>query len=288
MQDKFSSECESYIASLCPLIVLRVSKQMKNEISITCRACNKTANQILTGNLFGFQVSYFECQSCGYVQTETPHWLDRAYAETINDSDTGIMARNQANAKIVLATLLALGKLDGTLVDCAGGYGILVRLLRDYGINALWSDRYCQNLLARGFEHTTETADLVTAFEAFEHFVNPAEELDRLLKIAPNVLFSTEIIADPAPKQDDWWYFGKEHGQHIGFFRVRTLEKLARDRGKYLLSDGASYHLITDQPINEAVWKVMIKVNRLMPLLLRRRLIPKTWSDHLLLAGQKK
>jgi hypothetical protein len=257
-------------------------------MNLHCRVCQNEVSKTFSGYLLDSSVEYYECLICGYIQTETPYWLERAYAEAINDSDTGIMARNQANARIVLATMLMLGKLDGTLVDCAGGYGILVRLLRDYGINALWSDRYCKNLLARGFERTTETSDLVTAFEAFEHFVNPAEELDRLLEIAPNVLLSTEIIADPAPKQDDWWYYGKEHGQHIGFFRIRTLEKLAKERGKFLLSNGASYHLITDRPINQAIWKLMIRANRLMPLLMRRRLTSKTWSDHSHMAEQAK
>lgn len=253
---------------------------MSTKIKTTCRVCEHVVNDIFTGSLLNTQVAYFECQHCGYIQTETPFWLDQAYAEAINDSDTGIMARNQANARIVLATMLMLGKLDGTLVDCAGGYGILVRLLRDYGVNALWSDRYCENLVARGFEHATETADLVTSFEAFEHFVNPAEELDKMLKIAPNVLFSTEIVADPAPKQDDWWYYGKEHGQHIGFFRIRTLEKLAQERGKYLFSNGTSYHLITDSPINQMSWKMIIRFNRFVPFLLRKKLKSKMGADH--------
>jgi hypothetical protein len=165
--------------------------------------------------------------------------------------------------------------------------GILVRLFRNYGI-ALWSDQYCENLVARGFEYTDGTADIVTAFEALEHFVNPAEELDKMLAIAPNVLFSTATIADPAPKQDDWWYYGKEHGQHIGFFRVRTLAKLVQERGKFLMSDRVCYHLITDQPISQALWKVVIRGNRLIPQLLRRRLASKTWSDHLLMAELKK
>jgi len=261
---------------------------MNSEFQIICRACNHVAKEIFTGRLLNNQVKYYECQLCGYIQTETPYWLDRAYAEAINDSDTGIMVRNQANARIVLATMLMMGKLNGSLVDCAGGYGILVRMLRDYGINALWSDRYCHNLLARGFEHTNETTDLVTAFEAFEHFVNPAEELDKILKIAPNVLISTEIIADPAPGQDDWWYYGKNHGQHIGFFRIRTLEKLAKERGKFLVSNGASYHLFTDRPINQTLWKMMIRANRLVPFLLRSRLTPKTWSDHEQMATPRK
>ena len=51
------------------------------------------------------EVDYFECPNCGYVQTETPYWLGRAYAEAINDNDTGILVRNQANARIVLATI---------------------------------------------------------------------------------------------------------------------------------------------------------------------------------------
>lgn len=245
-----------------------------------CRSCGHQTNHLQSGVNFKIKINYFECPNCGYVQTETPYWLERAYAEVINDSDTGIMVRNLANAKIVLATMLMLGKPDGVVVDCAGGYGILVRLLRDYGINAMWSDRYCKNLVARGFEHTTETADLVTSFEAFEHFVNPAEELERMLKIAPNVLFSTEIIADPAPKHEDWWYYGTEHGQHIGFFRIRTLEKLAKERGKFFLSNGSSYHLITERPVNELLWKLTIKSNRMLPFLLRRKLKSKTWMDH--------
>jgi hypothetical protein len=233
-----------------------------------------------TAELIGHKVSYFDCPTCGYVQTEAPHWLDQAYAEVINDSDTGIMMRNQVNARIVLATMLMLGKLDGNLVDCAGGYGILVRLLRDIGVNALWSDRYCQNLLAKGFEHKTGKVDLVTAFEAFEHFVNPAEEIDKLLLIAPNILLSTELIADPAPRQNDWWYYGKEHGQHIGFFRIKTLKKLARDRGKHLISNGTSYHLMSEKPINEFYWRFMISINKLMPILLRYKLVSKVWADH--------
>jgi len=250
-----------------------------------CRCCNGITDPVFTGMLFNHAVSYFDCPVCGYVQTENPHWLEQAYAKAINVSDTGIMARNQSNARIVLATLMMLGELDGAVVDCAGGYGILVRLLRDYGINALWSDRYCQNLLASGFEHGGEPATLVTAFEAFEHFVNPAEELDRLLTIAPNVLFSTELITCPAPQQAEWWYYGKEHGQHIGFFRIKTLKKMAKERGKFLVSNGTSYHFITNKPVNSFKWNLMIKRNRFIPILIRGRLQSKVWSDHELMAG---
>lgn len=254
------------------------------DVNQSCRCCSGRAAKVFVGELIGHSVSYFECPECGYLQTESPYWLEQAYTSAINDSDTGIMVRNQINARIVLATLWQLDALNDNLVDCAGGYGILVRLLRDYGVNAFWSDRYCENLLAKGFEHSAEPAILVTAFEAFEHFVNPAEELDRLLAIAPNVLFSTEIIPEPAPTQDDWWYYGQEHGQHIGFFRIRTLERLAIERGKFFISDGRSYHLIASKPINKFMWRVAKRVNGLMSILMKRRLKSKTWSDHELMA----
>jgi hypothetical protein len=235
-----------------------------------CRCCGSNTQEIFSGSLLCNQIHYFECPNCDYVQTETPFWLEDAYQEAINDTDTGIMARNQKNARITLFTLIMLGEDGGALVDCAGGYGILVRLLRDRGVNALWSDRYCQNLLASGFEYASEKAQLVTVFEAFEHFVNPAEELDLLLTIAPNILLSTEIIAEPAPRQSDWWYYGKNHGQHIGFFRVQTLQKLAEERGKYLLSDGKSYHLISDKPLNNKLWNLLVRYNQLSSFIPRK------------------
>jgi hypothetical protein len=257
-----------------------------SELFDTCRACAGEAQYLWHGKLLDLTVRYFECKVCGYVQTECPYWLDRAYASTINDSDTGIMARNLDNARIVLATLLNLRRLDGRVVDYAGGYGILVRLLRDYGIDALWSDPYCQNLVARGFAYGSGKAALVTAFEAFEHFVHPDEELDRLLAIAPNVLFSTALITGPTPAQDDWWYYGREHGQHIGLFRLKTLELLASRRGKHFISVGRFYHLISDLPVNRIVWRGLLKVNRMLPNILWLKLKPKTWQDHLSISKQ--
>jgi hypothetical protein len=253
-----------------------------------CRLCGNSTVYIQNGNVLDIHITYFNCPNCGYVQTESPYWLDQAYAQSINTSDTGIMMRNLKNSRVVLATMNLLRRLDGTLVDYAGGYGIMVRLLRDYGINALWSDRFSKNLVARGFEYTNGKADLVTAFEAFEHFVDPAEELDKMLAISPTILLSTEIISDPAPKQDDWWYYGREHGQHIGFFRIRTLEKLAKDRGKFLISDGSSYHIISDRPINNTLWKLLIRTNFLFPVLLGYKLTSKTLSDHAQIAKQSK
>jgi hypothetical protein len=256
---------------------------MKHD-QFSCRVCGTFCRYLWKGKLLNFSAKYYECDSCGYVQTEQPYWLEHAYSSAINSSDTGIIARNLKNARIVLATMLVIGKLNDRIVDCAGGYGLMVRLLRDYGVDALWADRYCENLLARGFEYNGESASLVTAFEVFEHFVDPVEELDRLLSISPNVLLSTEIIPKNTPPPDQWWYYGQNHGQHIGFFRIKTLKLLAKQRGKYLISNGTTYHLITDSLNSKIAWRVILSSNKIVPILLKGFIKSKTWSDHLMIA----
>lgn len=245
-----------------------------------CRCCNSIAESAFKGTLFGIEIQYFECVNCGYVQTEPPHWLTKAYSSAINDCDTGIMQRNISNAKITLGTLALLGSKDGTVVDYAGGYGILVRLLRDYGVDALWTDPYCKNLLAKGFEHHNENASLVTAFEAFEHFINPCDEVNKLFDISPNILISTSLVPTPTPRQNEWWYYGKEHGQHIGFYREKTLSYIAKKFGKNLVSDGHSYHLFTDIKINVSKWKITKKIALNLPWLYYRNLQSKTLQDN--------
>ncbi|WP_228763297.1 class I SAM-dependent methyltransferase [Limnohabitans sp. 2KL-27] len=220
------------------------------------------------------------------MQTEQPYWLEKAYSSAINNCDTGIMARNQLNVGLILATLNSLKSLNGAVVDYAGGYGILVRLLRDRGIEALWTDPYCTNLLAIGFEYTNEKADLVTAFEAFEHFVDPLIEVDKLFAIAPNLLISTSLIASPAPRPNQWWYYGLDHGQHIGFFRVQTLQFIAKRFNKHLVTDGVSCHLFSEKPVSEFQWKMNTRLVRRFPALYGQNLRSKTWSDFQKMSGK--
>lgn len=236
--------------------------------------------------LLGRNVKYFDCPTCGYVQTENPTWLEEAYSCPINASDTGIMARNLSNVSLVLATLALMQKRNSVVVDYAGGHGFLVRLLRDVGIEALWADRYSENLVARGFEYAgSEEAALVMAFEAFEHFNDPCEAMNELLGIAPSILLTTNIIPEPVPQPTDWWYYGLDHGQHIGFFRVQTLRYIADLFGLHLLSDGVSIHFYSDRKYPRQAWRVLRKLAKRSPKLFTIGLRSKTKIDHILIAG---
>jgi hypothetical protein len=192
------------------------------------------------------------------------------------------MQRNIANMEIVLITLLVLGILKKPLLDFAGGCGVLVRLLRDNGVNAFWRDRHCPNILAKGFEFDSgDQIGLVTAFEVFEHLSNPREEISEIFSLSPNLLASTELMPSTVPQPEDWWYYGLDHGQHIGFFQRKSLEMLAKRHNKHLISFGSSYHLFTDSHVNQYKLRIAAKYRRIPLFLARRQITSKTITDHL-------
>jgi hypothetical protein len=120
----------------------------------TCRICqSKSIKKIFEARLLQHEVSYFECETCSYVQTEKPYWLEQAYSSAISGTDTGIVQRNYICAKKATNICVLLNIRNQPIIDHAGGYGLFVRIMRDIGFNTFWQDKYCQNLLARGFEY---------------------------------------------------------------------------------------------------------------------------------------
>lgn len=259
--------------------VLATSTTVTSGEHTICRVCGQKAIAVYEGIILGLhRVGYFDCPACGYFQTESPYWLEQAYSSAVNELDTGILLRNLDSLRVVVMTLLATGRLHGRVLDHAGGYGVLVRLLRDAGVDAYWRDPYCQNLLARGFEGDQEPFDLITAFEVVEHLVDPVEDLARLLQQAPYVLLSTELVPSEGPPAPDWWYLGMEHGQHIGFLRARTLQYVAERLGCEVRSVGSSHHLLA-RPGVPGAWRGLVKLRRAWRLVARYGLTPKTMSD---------
>jgi len=246
-----------------------------------CRVCGATTHPIFDATVLGRSVEYQECGACGYVQTETPTWLDEAYGEAIGAGDTGILQRNRRAARIVVRMLAMLGVLHGKVIDSAGGYGLLVRMLRDVGVDARWEDRYCENLVARGFESATdEPADMVTAFEVIEHLVDPMAHLERLCARAPHVLVSTALIPAPTPPLGAWWYYAPAGGQHIGFFRRQTLQHVAAALNRRVFTDGRGFHLFTSSAsISALQFAWARKTAALAPLIARTSLRSRTWDD---------
>ncbi len=196
-------------------------------------------------------VAYFRCTSCGFICTEEPYWLEAAYSAAITGSDLGLVNRNIHLSKITKSVISVFFTKNRRFIDYAGGYGLFVRLMRDLGFDFHWYDKYCRNLFACHFESAeNDTAyELLTAFEVFEHLVDPINEVEKMLTYSRNILFTTEIVPVPAPKPDEWWYYGVEHGQHISFFTVQSLELIARKFSLNFVSDGRYCHLFTEKKI---------------------------------------
>lgn len=213
-------------------------------------------------------VQYLKCDACGFLGTQAPHWLDRAYSDAIPPVDTGVVARNLLVAD--LCTALFGGPTPPSIVDVGGGYGMLVRRLRDIGFDARWADPHCQNLLARGFEFTPGgPADVAVAVEVIEHVPDPrawvAQQLDDTG--ASTLLFTTEVLPAPVP-DPSWWYFTPETGQHVSFFERRTIHRLGAALGLEVRSR-ANVHVVSRHPVPAA--RFLAAVSRLRPLAARWR-----------------
>ena len=154
-----------------------------------------------------YDIAYFQCNSCNFIQTEEPYWLEEAYQQSLNIEDTGIVKRNILCAKRTNVVLYSLFNHRGQFLDYGGGTGLFVRLMRDYGFDFYWNDPFTKNIFARGYErdlsehHHYET---VTSFECFEHFVDPHAEIKKMLSVAPAIIFSTETFSGNTPSPDTW------------------------------------------------------------------------------------
>lgn len=245
---------------------------------MNCKICGTESRFVMEGTLLGrHAVQYYGCPQCGFLQTQEPHWLAEAYARPINRSDVGYVGRNIYLAEVTSTLLDIAFRRASRSVDFGGGYGLFVRMLRDKGHDFYLLDKFCPNLFASDFEADPapdHRYDLLSAFELFEHLDQPIAELARMLELSDCILFSTELIREPYPTLDQWSYYGLEHGQHIAFYSLRTLQHLAERFQLNLRSNrGRTLHLLSRKPVAAWVWQAVQsgKLRFLLKQLLPRR-----------------
>jgi methyltransferase family protein len=228
-----------------------------------CKICAQAAGELATAKVLGkHDVRYFHCPNCGFVQTEEPYWLAESYSDAIGKTDIGLVGRNLGAFDTTKPLVQAFFNENGKFLDYGGGYGMFVRMMRDAGFDYYLYDQYCENLFAKGFAANGPDGgpyELVTAFEVFEHLVDPITEIDRMRQFSDSIFFSTIVIASPPPKPGEWWYYALEHGQHVALYSKRSLEVVAERLGCRLYSNGQNLHLLT--PKNIAGWKFRAILN---------------------------
>jgi hypothetical protein len=97
--------------------------------------------------------------------------------------------------------------------------------MRDFGFNYFWSDPYCKNLHAVGFERTGIAGEYlaISAFEVLEH----VEDSVPILKVRSNrvavEISSLVLSSSGGAPPTDWWYYSFPTGQHISFYSAVSL-----------------------------------------------------------------
>lgn len=255
---------------------------------MSCPICSDKMNACFQAEvLHKYTAQYEVCNSCGFLRVQEPHWLDEAYSKAIANADTGIIRRNVILANKISRSLYWLTPERGRAkyLDVAGGYGILTRIMRDIGFDFYWSDKYCENLVAAGFDYSESVGNCaaVTAIEVFEHLLDPKTFVNDVMEQsgASTLIFTTELYEGGPPEPEKWWYYAFATGQHIGFFQRKTLERLANDTGlKFVTANGL--HIFSKHVINERSLSLLTNnYFSLFPtLLIAKSLGSKTLPDH--------
>lgn len=204
-----------------------------------CKNCHHKSAELAFKSvvLNKYTAEYYICHECDFLFINNVSWLEEAYSESINFTDTGIMQRNISISNKLAVILIILNYNKENVLDYAGGYGILVRLMRDRGFNFYWYDKFSENLVSRGFEADSENLKdfrVLTAFEFLEHIENPLDLLKSIAESTDLIILSTELKQEPVPNINDWWYYATEHGQHIAFFSRKTLKYISEQLNMHL------------------------------------------------------
>ncbi len=236
---------------------------------MNCKICNSSlTGQFTTNILKKYKATFYQCNRCGFLQTFDDCWFEEAHRQSIVSSDTGMLSRNIYFSNIASIIIYFFFSKNGKYLDHAGGYGIFNRLMRDIGFDFYWNDPFTTNLFSKGFEFDIEKKNqiqisLITSFEVFEHYKFPLTDIEKMLSICPNILFSTQILPTPTPKPTKWWYYGFHHGQHVSFYKLETLNFIANKYHLNFYTNRSNLHLFTKKPINPILFRIATKCHRI-------------------------
>jgi hypothetical protein len=228
-----------------------------------CNICQSESKELFVQRVLNkYDVAYYKCSSCGFIQTEKAYWLKEAYENIITSLDIGLVYRNLYLSTVSQAVLTRFFNDKAKFLDYGGGYGLFVRLMRDRGFDFYRQDKYCENTFAKNFDITdlpsTTKFEVITTFEVFEHLEDPISEIRKILNYGNSILFSTEL--QPTNIQiRNWEYLALETGQHISLYSFETLKRIAEIFNLNIYSNFNNIHLLTPNRINKNVFRLLAK-----------------------------
>jgi hypothetical protein len=101
-----------------------------------------------------------------------------------------------------------------------------------------------------------------------------------MLEYSDNILFSTELYGKKVPLVSEWYYYGLDHGQHISFYNIKTLQFIAKKYSLNLWSNGKSLHLLMKRKVNPVLISTVCFAERFgLSSSVRKIMVSRTLSD---------
>lgn len=225
---------------------------------VRCRICQTISAPLDKATILGkYEIHYYSCTGCGFIQTEVPYWLEEAYSSAIARSDVGLIGRNIKLSVFCSVFIPLFFNSKARFLDYGGGNGMFVRMMRDRGYDFYWQDKFSANLFAEGFEVTDGKYALLTAFEVFEHLPDPLPEIESMLNLSGTIIFTTRLLPRWRINPDEWWYFAPDTGQHVSFYSRESLRLIAKRFNVHFSTNGISLHLLSRKKIPGVVLKAL-------------------------------
>jgi glycosyltransferase involved in cell wall biosynthesis len=205
-----------------------------------CRLCGAAARHLFHLPVLGrLNVAYQQCTTCGAGQTEPPHWLNAELRLAAQRLDTGVLTRALVHAGIV-QTLLLLTGLAGEgksprVLDHGCRTGLLVRTLRDMGIDAWGTETDAPPALALGFQADgVQGFDLVYAGDALSSQAEPGAVLKHLMSGDPAILVMQPSLVEHIGAKGEG--LSLDLGTQVCTLTPRTLDWISQRFGRQRLT----------------------------------------------------
>jgi hypothetical protein len=219
---------------------------------VNCKICDSETEHLFNKIVLDkYDVSYFRCKYCGFMQTEKPYWLHEAYESPFSIVDTGLICRPLFFSKVTENIILKYYQSSARFLDYGGGNGVFVRLMRDKGYDFYRLDKYAANIYAAGFDlldvnEADRKFELLTSVEVVEHFEDPVCGFSEMFSFT-NDLLCTTLLQETSDQADmiNWYYLAEFSGQHISFYTKKSMTIMAEKFDCNYYTNEFDLHLFT-------------------------------------------
>ena len=236
----------------------------------SCKICkNKISKTFKKITIHGKLRNMVKCSVCDFISYDKIDWLKLAYKNTYTDQDHNKLLRSIWAYRLI-KTIIKMNYDDINklkILDFGSGYGITPKLLQNSDLNVFSYDKYDVNIFSTNhlndINNLKKNIDIIYAIEVFEHLENPIHTLDFLDNLNFQLLIFTTELHDQIQNLEKWNYLGKEHGQHINFFGIKTLNILAKKYNLNFYTDKKWIHIFSKKKLS---FFLILKLKILMRL----------------------